>query len=405
VRAEEQGLAKGGPRITSRAQLRDWLASHPHPSGRELAEAGLVVPHWPPPFGLGADAPLQLAIEEELAEAGVSLPSNPIGIGWAAPTIWLAGTPAQRDRYIWPALSGEEVWCQLFSEPDAGSDLASLRTVAQKDGDCWVVDGTKVWSSGAHRAQLAILLARTDPQAPKRRGISYFICPMDSPGVQVLPIVDMTGAHSFNLVHLDQVRLAQDCLVGKEGQGWDLARVTLANERVSLSTGGVLWGSGPRAADLVGLLRRQGGVLDPVLRQEVVKVWVQGELLELMRQRVVSARLAGRAPGAEASTLKLLADEHGQAVMALAKAVAGSAGMLEGSGPQGPLAGRASHGPTPIPPGTGRLHGVESIWHHGFVFSPALTIGGGTAAIQRNIVAEAVLGLPRQPAQAGLGAR
>jgi alkylation response protein AidB-like acyl-CoA dehydrogenase len=197
-----------------RADVRAWLRDHPRPSGRELAEAGYVVPHWPAPWGLDADPLHQLIIDEELAAAGVSRPSNPIGIGWAAPTILLAGTDAQKARYLWPALAGEEVWCQLFSEPDAGSDLASLATAATLDGDEWVVNGSKIWTSGAHMARFGILIARTDPDTTKHRGISYFVCPMDSPGITMTPIIDMTGAHSFNQVFFDDVRLPADALVG-----------------------------------------------------------------------------------------------------------------------------------------------------------------------------------------------
>ncbi len=181
-----------------RRAVREWLAAHPDASGRDLARAGYVVPHWPAPYGLDADAAHQLLIDEELTAAGVRRPLNPIGIGWAAPTILVAGTPAQQERFLWPALSGEEFWCQLFSEPDAGSDLASLRTRAERDGDSYVVNGSKIWTTLAHHSQFGILLARTDPEAERHRGISYFICPMDLAGITVRPIVDMTTARSFN---------------------------------------------------------------------------------------------------------------------------------------------------------------------------------------------------------------
>jgi len=381
-----------------RAEIRNWLSAHPHPTGRDLAEAGWVVPHWPAPYGRDADPIHQLIVDEELERAGVSRPANPIGIGWAAPTILLAGTQAQKQRYLWPALSGEETWCQLFSEPDAGSDLASLRTTAQRDGDEWVVNGSKIWTSGAHRSAFGILLARTDPEAPKRKGISYFICPMDTPGITMAPIVDMTGAHSFNQVFFSDARLPAECLVGEVGEGWRLAKATLANERVSLSSGGVLWGSGPTVDDLLDLLRSAGGIGDPSLRQEAARLWAEGRVLTLMRHRTLSARLSGATPGPEASVQKLLADEHGARVMALAKAVAGASGMLQGSGPAGSVPKRGRGGPTEIRSSYGSLDGVDPVWHYGWTFSPALTIGGGTWAVQRNIVAELVLGLPRDPA-------
>jgi alkylation response protein AidB-like acyl-CoA dehydrogenase len=378
-----------------RADMRAWLRDHPRPSGRELAEAGYVVPHWPAPWGLDADPLHQLIIDEELAAAGVSRPSNPIGIGWAAPTILLAGTDAQKARYLWPALAGEEVWCQLFSEPDAGSDLASLATAATLDGDEWVVNGSKIWTSGAHMARFGILIARTDPDTTKHRGISYFVCPMDSPGITMTPIIDMTGAHSFNQVFFDDVRLPADALVGAAGDGWRLAKSTLANERVSLSSGGVLWGSGPSAEDLMRLVREAGGCDEPRLRQQLARVWIEGEVLRLVRLRSLSARMQGRSPGPEASIQKLMADEHGQNVMAAAAAIVGPAAMVAGSGPAGRLGGRATSGPTEVR--SGRIGGIDPIWYFGGLFAPALTIGGGTWAVQRNIVAERVLGLPGEP--------
>ncbi len=384
-----------------RAAVREWLAAHPDPTSRELAEAGWVVPHWPRPFGVEADPVFQLIIDEELTRAEVSRPSNPIGIGWAAPTILMAGTEAQQTRYIWPALAGEEVWCQLFSEPDAGSDLASLSTRAVRDGDEWVVNGSKIWTSGAHMAKFGILLARTNLEAPKHKGISYFICPMDTPGITMSPIIDMTGAHSFNQVFFQDARLPADCLVGSVDDGWRLAKATLANERVSLSSGGALWGAGPSAADLIDVVRGLGvdqpARTDPILRQSLAKTWIEGEVLRLVQLRTLSARLAGRTPGPEASVQKLMADEHGQHVMEVAKDIAGTAGMLSGSGPVGELPARRRNGATEIRFPTNLFPGVDRIWHYGYLFSPALTIGGGTWAVQRNIVAEQVLGLPREP--------
>ena len=380
-----------------RAALRVWLDEHPSPTGRELAEAGLVVPHWPQPYGLDADPVHQLIIDEELRRAGVSRPANPIGIGWAAPTILMAGTDEQKERYLWPALAGEEFWCQLFSEPDAGSDLASLSTRAELRGDEWVVNGSKIWTSGGHLAKFGILLARTNPSAPKRKGISYFICPMDAPGITMSPIIDMTGAHSFNQVFFDNARLPADCLVGEVDDGWRLAKATLANERVSLSSGGALWGSGPSAQDLVELTRKDGRVTDATLRQRLVRTWIEGEILRLIRLRTLSARLAGKTPGPEASVQKLLADEHGQHVMEVAKDLVGASGMLAGSGPRGQLPASRRGGATEIRFAEDLIPGVEKVWHYGYLFAPALTIGGGTWAVQRNIIAEWVLGLPRDP--------
>jgi alkylation response protein AidB-like acyl-CoA dehydrogenase len=365
-----------------RAELRRWLADHPSPSGRELAEAGLVAPHWPKPWGLDADPVHQLVVDEELRRAGVRRPVNPIGIGWAGPTLLYAGTDEQRERYLFPLLSGEDMWCQLFSEPGAGSDLASLATRAERDGDEWVVTGQKVWTSLAQYARYGILIARTDPDVPKQKGITYFVCPMDAPGVTIRPIVEMTGVHMFNEVFLDDVRLPAENVVGEVGRGWGLAKVTLANERVSLSSGGALWGQGPTGAELVDIVRDRGGVGDPMLRQRVVDLHIESEILRLIRLRTVSAAIRGEAPGPEASIRKVLSDEHGQRVFGLAKDLAGAGGMLTDAGPLG----------APV-----------DLWHHGFLFAPALTVGGGTGEVQRNILGERVLGLPPEPdAEAGL---
>ncbi len=367
-----------------RSEVRDWLSGHPNPTGRQLAEAGYVVPHWAPPFGLEADPLTQLVIDDELRRAGVRRPINPIGIGWAGPTLMYAGTDEQKDRWIWPLLSGEEFWCQLFSEPGAGSDLASLSTKAERDGDQYVVNGQKVWTSYAHIARWGILLARTDPTATKHQGISYFVCPMDAPGIEIRPLIDMTGEHAFNEVFFTDVRIPADHLVGPEHGGWDLAKVTLGNERVSLSGEGALWGMGPTADDLVALIRGAGGAPDPSTRDRLVDVFIEGEILRVLRLRTVSAVLAGKAPGAEASVRKAIADAHGQHVMDVARDLAGAHAMLDATGPVG---GWGPDGAT-----TG-----ENTWSRGFLFSPALTVGGGTAEVQRNIVAEKVLGLPRDP--------
>ena len=170
-----------------RRSVRSWLEEHPQPTGRQLAEAGYVAPHWPAPWGVDADPIRQLVIDDELKRAGVHRPMNPIGIGWAGPTILHAGTQEHKDRYLMPLLAGEEIWCQLFSEPQAGSDLANLGTRAVRDGDEYVVNGQKIWTSLAQFSTYGILIARTDPDQPKHQGVSYFVCPMDTPGIDVRP--------------------------------------------------------------------------------------------------------------------------------------------------------------------------------------------------------------------------
>jgi len=385
-----------------RLAVRRWLAANSRPTGRQLAEAGYVVPGWPRPWGLDADPVHQLLIDEELERADVDRPAG-IGIGWAAPTLLLAGTEEQQRRYLPGILSGEDQWCQLFSEPDAGSDLANLSTRAERDGDEYVVNGSKIWTSGAHHSRYGILIARTDPDQRKHRGLSYFVCPMDLPGITLRPIVDMTRAHSFNQAFFDNVRLPVSLRVGTEGDGWRLAKLTLSNERVMLSSAGSLWGSGPSAANLLDLVRDGRRVTDPVLRQRLATLHSEAEVLRLNRLRTLSASLAGRTPGPEASIQKIMADEHGQHVMELAKELVGAHGMVEGSGPAGDLPPRARTGPTEVVVAHELFPDVDPIWHYGFLFSPALTLGGGTFAVQRNIVGELVLGLPREPdVQTGL---
>lgn len=358
-----------------RIRVRRFLDEHPRPTGRQLADAGLVAPHLPAPWGLGASPVDQLTIDEELRAAGVSRPVNPIGIGWAGPTIVYAGTREQQERWMPRLLSGEDFWCQLFSEPNAGSDLASLQTRAVRDGDEWIISGQKVWTSYAHIARFGILLARTSSDGAPQNGISYFVCPMDLPGIEIRPLIDMTGDHAFNEVFLNDVRLPADCLIGTVNDGWRLAKVTLGNERVSLSGEGALWGRGPSANDLVALAR--GRSVRPLDRERLTTCWMHGEILRLLRLKTLSAVLAGREPGPEASVRKALADDHGQEIMELALDLAGPGATDSRVGPFGDRSDAAD------------------MWRHGFLYAQALTIGGGTSVVQRNIIAERVLGLPK----------
>jgi alkylation response protein AidB-like acyl-CoA dehydrogenase len=360
-----------------RVELRRWLAEHPDPSGQDLAQAKLVASAWPEPWGLNASVEYQLLIDDELRRAHVRRPINPIGIGWAGPTIIAAGTKEQQEKWLPKILSGEEFWCQLFSEPNAGSDLASLATAAKKDGDEWVITGQKLWTSYAHLSTWGILLARTSNEGAPQNGITYFICPMKAPGVTVRPVIDMTGDHAFNEVFLDEVRLPAICLLGEVNEGWRLAKVTLGNERVSLSGEGVLWGRGPTAEDLVELVRSQKNRLSKIDRDDLMKCWSHGEILRFLRMRLNANALAGKSTGSDASLRKALADDHGQEVMTLAQRLAGTAGMIEG------------HGPGGVDGDEGRS------WYWGFLYAQALTIGGGTSVVQRNIIAERVLGLPK----------
>ncbi len=244
-----------------RGGIRAFLAEHA-PDGkypadwtRRLADHGYVTPHWPRPWGRDASPIEQLVIDEELKRAFAPKPMNPIGIGWAGPTLLVAGTPEQQQRYLPGLLDGSEIWCQLFSEPEAGSDLASLRTTAVRDGDEYVLNGQKIWTTLAQLARYGILLARTDPDAEPHRGITYFVLDMQSPGITIRPIKQMDHDAMFNEVFFDNVRIPARDLIGTEHDGWRLAKVTLGNERVSLSGEGALWGIGPTAHDLLDLVR------------------------------------------------------------------------------------------------------------------------------------------------------
>ena len=366
----------------TRAAVREFVATnapdgrYPRDWNQRLAAAGYVTPHWPRPWGLDASPVEQLAIDAELRALGCPKPTNPIGIGWAGPTLLAAGTTEQQERWLPGLLDGSEMWCQLFSEPGAGSDLASLTTKAVRDGDEYVVNGQKVWTTFAHVSRFGILLARSDPDARKQEGISYFVVDMSTPGITVRPLKQMNGSADFNEVFLDDVRVPAANLVGAEHDGWRLAKVTLGNERVSLSGEGALWGQGPTADTLLDVVRNHGGTRDPEMRQRLARVFIESEVLRLIRLRTISAKLRGMEPGPEVSVRKALADDHGQHLMEVAVDLAGTHGLLLDRGPFGDE--------TPL-------------WAQGFLYSRALTIGGGTSEVQRNIIGERVLGLPRDP--------
>jgi alkylation response protein AidB-like acyl-CoA dehydrogenase len=359
-----------------RSHLGSWLADNPNPTARQLADAGLVASHWPEPWGLGADPELQVMIAQDLDAAGIELPDNPIAIGWAGPTIVAGGTQAQQQRWLPGILDGSDEWCQLFSEPDAGSDLASLRTTAVRDGDVYVVNGQKIWSTWANRSKWGILLARTDLDAPKHKGISYFVIDMATPGIEVRKIIEMTGGNHFNETFLDDVRIPVENRIGAEGDGWRLANVTLANERVSLSEGGVLWGMGPTPSECLDEIKRLGAGDDPLTRQRAAAAYTGSFMIERLGAKVLDAMMTGNDPGPVASIRKALADVHAQQMLSLVKDLSGPAGMI----------------------GEQDEHSEESDpWHWAYLFSRALTIGGGTSEIQRNILGEHLLGLPREP--------
>ncbi|GAA4843597.1 acyl-CoA dehydrogenase family protein [Saccharopolyspora rosea] len=343
-----------------RREIRDAvarIAEAPGPQRRaRLAQTGYLVPHWLRPYGLGADAAEQLVIDEELERAGVARPDLFIG-AWAVPTILEHGTPEQRDRFTWPTLRGEITWCQLFSEPEAGSDLAALRTRARRVDGGWVLSGQKVWTSLAHEADWAICLARTDDDVPKHKGISYFLVDMTSPGIQVRPLREITGDVRFNEVFLDDVFVPEDCLVGEPGQGWRLARTTLATERVAISGGTAL---GEEVERLLALARESDEHTERVGSR--VAEGLSGSVLRL---RSAMRRIHGQNPGAESSVEKLLGVQHRQEVAELAVELLGS-DAVEWS---------------------------DAV--HDLLLTRCLSIAGGTTQVLLSVVAERLLGLPR----------
>lgn len=384
--------------MTTDVALEDWLRENPDPPDSDLAAAGWVAPQWPEPWGHNANPAQSVEIENQLLARGIRLPDNTIGIGWAGPTILAVGTDAQKQRYLSPILDNSEHWCQLFSEPDSGSDLASLRTTAQSDGDEWVINGQKIWTTDAEDSDFGILIARTDPDQPQHKGISYFLCPMDVPGIEIRPIREMSGGTHFCEVFFTDARIPRDSLLGLEGEGWRLATLTLGNERVCLSQGGLLWGMGPTGGEVLEALAAYGrgaGFSEAGHLQSFARLYTESFLLERLGEQVRASAAANGRPGPEASLEKLMSDQHGQKLYDLLFDVAGNAGVaLDPDHKSVWPAPIAEYAAEPLGAGLGAHH--QSPWPWGALFSRALTIGGGTTQVQRNILAEKVLGLPRE---------
>ena len=347
-------------------------------------DAGLSWVHFPVGLG-GLDAPrsLQSAVDAQFAEAGAP-DNNPrrigIGLGMAAPTILRFGTAEQRTRYLRPLWTGEEVWCQLFSEPGAGSDLAALGTRAVRDGDDWVVTGQKVWTSGAHAAQWAILVTRTDPDLPKHQGMTYFVCDMTAPGVEVRPLRQITGEAEFNEVFLTGVRIPDSQRLGEVGEGWKVAQTTLMNERVAIGGNAI-----PREGGMIGIVadvwRERPELRTSELHDRLLKLWVETETLRLAGGRLRQQLAAGQ-PGPEGSAMKLAFAELNQALSGLEVELMGEEGL-------------AYDDWTMRRPEVVDFTGREAGYR--YLRAKGNSIEGGTSEILRNIISERVLGLPSEP--------
>jgi hypothetical protein len=348
------------------------VGAAPQPGHRAaLAEAGYVAPQWPPPWGLGASPADVFAIDEELARAGLGRPDLVIG-GWAGLAVVQHGSPAQQERFAGPTLRGEITWCQLFSEPEAGSDLASLRTKAERangDGETagWRLTGQKVWTSLAHEAGWAICLARTDPGAPKHRGLTFFLVDMHSDGIEIRPLREITGRAMFNEVFLDGVFVPDSCVLGRCGDGWRIARSTLVAERVAMGRGSAL---GEEAESLIEVIRAAGLDGDPAVLQQAGALIADGLAGSLLDLRSALAQLNGTDAGHLAAVRKLQGVTHRQAVAEAALVLCGPAGAAA----DGAAADRV----------------------HDFLLTRCLSIAGGTTQILLSMVAERVLGLPRE---------
>ena len=333
---------------------------------RALVDAGLFVPHWATPWGRDAGPVEQLVADEELKRARLRRPHLAVG-AWAAPTIAVHGTEEQQERWVRPTLMGEISWCQLFSEPGAGSDLASLSTKATRVKGGWSLSGQKVWTSKAADADWGICLARTNPGVAKHLGITYFIVDMHSRGIEIRPLKELTGNAMFNEVFLDDVFVPDDCVIGEIDGGWPLARTTLANERVAMGSGTSFGGGVEALLALAG----SGADIDPVVIDGLGALVAEAHSVALLGQRTAEKALTGAAPGSESSVRKLLAAEHDQRVQEFGLSLLGGEGAT--------------------------ADGTAAQWVFGFLANRCLTIAGGTSEVQRNVIAERLLGLPREP--------
>jgi hypothetical protein len=352
--AATQGLAAGPERI---ALLREWNA--------RLADAGWAAIHWPPEYGgRGAGVIEQVVWAEEMQRAGAPPTMNPIGLANIAPAILAHGSEAQKRRFLRPMLRGEEIWSQGFSEPGAGSDLAALRTRAVRDGASWVVNGQKTWNSLGEHADWCQLLVRTDPDAPKHRGITCLLVDLRLPGIEVRPITTITGEREFAELFFRDVRVPLEAQLGAENEGWRVAMTTLSAERAGVAT--LQLGTRARIRELIADAAAAGALADPRRRERLARLYLEGELLKLLSERALSG-IVHRRSGPEGSLVKLVWSQTEQHVAEAAADVLGSAA----------LSGR---------------------WAHARLAVRSYSIAGGTTQVNKNIVAERVLALPRSGA-------
>lgn len=343
-----------------RAEIAEIAAVAPEERRQLLAESGYLTPHWPPPHGLGADPALQLLIDAEFERAGIERPDLVIG-AWAIPTILEHGTNEQRTRFVRPTLVGDIVWCQLFSEPEAGSDLASLRTRATRVDGGWNLSGQKIWTSQAHNAQWGICLARTDSEAPKHKGITYFLVDMSSSGIDIRPLRELSGQANFNEVFLDDVFVPDECVVGELNGGWRLARTTLANERVAMGGSGL----GKEMDALLGQIESMDRELTGDELRRLGELVADAHVGRVLDALAVARRLAGHDPGAVSSVRKLIGVAHRQSVPEFGLDLLGVDGV-------------------------GASDAADQLLQN-----RCLSIAGGTTQILRTAAAERILGLPR----------
>jgi len=361
---------EGDEAEAARAETRAFIEGLPDDErarDQAIANAGYAMPHWPTPYGRDASAVQQLVIDEEFARAGVKRRNMVIG-GWILPTIIEYGTDAQREQFMLPTLCGDVTWAQMFSEPGAGSDLAALSTKAVKVDGGWVLNGQKVWTTLAHKADWALVIARTNPDAPKHDGITAFLLDMNAEGIDIRPLREITGNELFNEIFLNDVFIGDDMVCGPVDGGWKAARTTLSNERVAMSKGSAM---GTTVEGVLATAQQTGAIDDDLVRDEIGRLAVEGQVLGILGYRSTLAALSGTDPGAASSIRKLVGGENSKDCAEL---------VMQLLGPLAASTADAAERATFM-----------------FVQAQCLTIAGGTTNVQKNVIAERLLGLPRDP--------